>query len=138
MRKIRTPHLNGEILYKQYFAMGQAATISRLARWALAEGMAKPIKTQKNNRDGLPCMSVWKAMWRWASLQENQITAFVIFKDYVREYGWEIDTDFSWPAGTDIFWNDWKPFMLKKIRTAYQYKKESYYNRFLQQNGWAV
>lgn len=82
-------------------------------------------------------MGVWKAMWRWASQQENKTDAYLIFKEYVKKYGWTNDTDFPWVAGTEISWDDWSRFMLRKIRVAWQYKPVRH-ERFLRENGWAV
>lgn len=135
MRKLKEPHISGEQLYRHYFAMGEAASIARLARWAVSEGVAKPVSKGSFNQHGLPFMSCWKAMWRWASMQSNKTDAYLIFKDYVKKHGWTIDTDFPWEKDTEISWQDWSRFMTKKIRTAWQYKPNRY-ERFLRENGW--
>lgn len=136
MRKLKESHISGEKLFKYYFSMGEAASIAKLARWAVSEGVAKPVSKGNFNKNGLPFMSCWKAMWRWASQQENKTDAYYIFKEYVKKYGWTIDTDFPWETGTDISWSDWSRFMVKKIRTAWQYKSNRH-ERFLRENGWA-
>lgn len=133
--KIKEAYLDGEKLYKYYFSMGQAASIGRLAAWAVSTGMARHIKPNRTNMTGMPHMGVWKAMWRWASMQEHRDEAFSIFADYVCKYGWLDDTDFPWPMGTEITMSDWYRFMAKKIRTAWQYAPNRH-ARFLRENGW--
>jgi len=136
MRKdLKKKSLDGKLLYEQYFKMGDGASITRLARFAMSMGMSQGVKKTKINKDGLPFMSVWKAVWRWASVQENKTIAFQIFQEYVRNYGWEGDTDFPWPAGTEISWSDWHKFMIPKIKSAWQYKPNRH-ERFLRENGW--
>jgi hypothetical protein len=115
--------------------MGQAASISRLAKWAVANGKARLIKPNQTNQGGLPCMGIWKAMWRWASLKENTKIAYEIFRDYVKVHGWTMDSDFPWHEGTEISWTDWTRFIQKKIRTAWQYAPARH-SRFLRENGW--
>lgn len=125
----RKSYLNGEILYKKYFSLGQAANISKLANFANTEKMwgehgYKPTR-----------MGVWKAMWRWASLKENKNEAYCIFSKYVYDYGWTWDTDFPWKAGDTVSLEMWHKFMIRKISRAYQYKARVH-DRFLTQNGW--
>lgn len=134
-RKIKDPYLPGEELYKYYFSMGAGASIQRLAKWAIANGKAKPVPPAYQNKQGLPAMGVWKAMWRWASMKNNKTDAYLVFKDYVKNYGWLDDTDFPWEIGTEISWQDWCNFMLRKIKTAWQYPPGRY-ARFLRENGW--
>lgn len=133
----KEPYLSGEELYRYYFSMGDGASIQRLAKWAVSEDKAKSVRISYRNKEGLPFMGVWKAMWRWASLKENRNEAYLIFSDYVRKYGWLDDTDFPWEAGSVVSLSDWHRFMLKKIKTAWQFKKESYHKRFLLRNGWS-
>lgn len=135
MRKLKESYLDGKQLYKAYFEMGNGASIVRLARWAIANSMAKPTKIARYNKEGLPCMGVWKAMWRWASLKENHPEAYQIFQTYVNTYGWLDDTDFPWPMGTVITLQDWNRFMLKKVKTAWQFAPNRH-ARFLRENGW--
>lgn len=134
-KKLKDPYIAGKDLYEYYFSMGEAASIARLARWALANGKAKPVKKGPFNPEGLPMMGVWKAMWRWASLGVNKNEAYSHFQVYVLKYGWLDDTDFPWPVGTVISLKDWHDFMQKKIRTAWQYEPVRH-ERFLRENGW--
>lgn len=135
-KKLKEPFLRGEELFRKYFSMGRATSTKRLARWALSIGMAKPVKQTKYNKDGLPCMSVWKAMWRWASLKENKDVAYQIFSDHVRLYGWTVDTEYSWDEGSSVEPSDWNRFMVQKIRSAWQYPFQGMFDHFLLKNGW--
>ena len=128
MRKLREGFLDGEVLFKHYFAMGQATSISVLTRYAISLGM----KDSKGNEPTR--MGVWKAMWRWASLKENKSRAFEIFSKFVEEYGWEENTDYPWDGGNTK--ELWHSFMLQKIKSAWQYPTPMMYNRFLKRNGW--
>ncbi len=122
-------YLDGEILYKKYFSLGEATGFSKLTNFAISQKMF-------NEHGYKPTrMGVWKAMWRWASLKENQTVAFDIFSEYVRNYGWMWDTDFSWQKGDTVSSEDWKRFMRHKIRRAYQYDEDEY-DRYLDRNGW--
>lgn len=129
MRKKPTESfLDGEKLFEHYFAMGNAASISLLAKFALTQGM----KDSKGN--GPTNMGVWKAMWRWASMKDNKSKAFTIFSNFIDQYGWEDNSDYPWDGGNRM--ELWHRFMLQKIRSAWQYRNDAAYNRFLQRNGW--
>lgn len=133
MRRIlKEAYLDGGVLFEKYFSMGKAASINRLATFAVASGMTK---IQYKNKNKIPRMGVWKAMWRWASLQANKDKAFSIFSDYVHNYGWEWDTDFPWNPGSDVGQSDWNKYMLKMIHSAWQYNY-SREQKFLRENGW--
>lgn len=116
---LKEKYLDGELLFRKYYEMGDARSINRLSRWAIAEGMAKPTKVSRKNPYGLPTMGVWKAMWRWASLKDNCQVAFEIYRKW---------------TGNDI--DDWNEHMLKTIKTAWQFTTVAKYQRFLKQNGW--
>lgn len=114
-------YLNGEKLFRKYFEMGEAKSVSRLAAWAIADGMAKPIKQTKQNPNGLPNMGVWKSMWRWASLKENRDTAWKIYKESQGKMSWE----------------EWVTDMVEtKIPTAWQPPTHAKRDKFLRENGW--
>lgn len=122
--------LDGEKLFRHYCAMGDAKSISTLARWAVAEGMV----SQSGN---VPTrMGVWKAMWRWASLKENKDVAYNILLqsslDMKRDDGWWKDY-----FRAEITREEWDKMMLQKIKSAWQYPTKSMYERFLKKNGWA-
>ena len=134
-KKIVQPFLNGEELYTKYFSMGAQASILRLTRWALSVGMAKPVKKSFHNKEGLPCMSVWKSMWRWASMQENKDKAFELFAKHIQEHGWEENTEFPWNVGSVVERSEWNRFMAQKIKSAWQFAPKRR-ERFLQENGW--
>lgn len=132
-RKLKEPYLDGKTLFEHYFKMGEAASITKLAAYAVSTGMTKVTYT---NQMKLPKMGVWKAMWRWASLQENKDQAFQIFSNYVKNYGWTWDTDWTFPKGSDLSLSDWNRYMRKMIYSVWQHPTEMMYDRFLKKNGW--
>src|SRR5512147_842675 len=108
-RNLKSSYLDGEKLFRKYYEMGDAKSTSRLAAWAIAEGMAKPVKVTKKNPNGLPVMGVWKAMWRWASLKENRVKAYQIYYDSLFKQGGQMSFD------------EWAKDMIEtKIPTAWQ------------------
>lgn len=117
---LKEKYLDGEVLFRKYFEMGEAKSIKRLARWAISVGMAKPTKVSKNNPEGIPTMGVWKSMWRWASLKENRDTAWEIYKKYNSKKSFA----------------EWVEYMKDNIHTAWQHSTEAKYNKFLKDNGW--
>lgn len=121
-------YLDGEKLFEQYFAMGSAASIKRLARFAESEGMISSA-----GRNPTP-MGVWKCMWRWASKKENKERAFQLFSHYIDNYEWQLpDEKLPWTGSKEELWH---AFMLQKIKSAWQFQKESRYQKFLKENGW--
>jgi len=128
-KKMVEPFLDGEVLFTKYFSMGAASSVSVLTRFAIANGM-------RDSRGNNPTrMGVWKAMWRWASLEQNKSKAFEIFNKYIDEHGWVWgDRELQWDGGNrhDL----WQRFMLQKIKSAWQYKTPAMENRFLKKNGW--
>lgn len=112
--------------------MGRVASIATLARFAISQKMTNITYTNKRS---IPTMGVWKAMWRWASLKENKDTAYQIFQDYVKEYGWKWERDFTWLEGQEVDLDHWKAYMRRIIRSAWQFN-ENRYQRFLQDNEW--
>lgn len=127
-KRLRESYLDGEKLFRQYFAMGNGTSASRLQKFAVTSGMVSSDGTEPTR------MGVWKAMWRWASLKENKDVAFEIFRDHLENFGWDWgDPELPWDGDyTEL----WRRFMLQKIRSAWQYDKESKYQRFLRENGW--
>lgn len=118
---LKEGYLDGEKLFRKYYEMGDARSIVRLATWAISIGMAQPIKKTKSNPNGLPCMGVWKAMWRWASLRENFQAA------------WEIHQQFTPNAS----WTNYRQDMIEtKIPAAWQHPVLSKREKFLRENGW--
>ena len=127
MRKLRENYLDGERLFRQYFAMGAGASATRLQEFAVTCGMLSPEGNEPT------VMGVWKAMWRWASLKENKSTAFEIFVNHVDNYDWQLgDPDLPWKGDRHELWTQ---FMEQKIRSAFQYG-EARHQRFLRENGW--
>lgn len=122
-------YLDGEKLFEQYFAMGDAASVKRLTRFAISEGMVSSA-----GRSPTP-MGVWKSMWRWASKKDNKERAFQIFSNYIDNYEWRLpDENLPWTGNKEELWHK---FMLQKIKSAWQFTKDSKYQRFLKENGWA-
>jgi hypothetical protein len=117
-KNLTEKYLDGEVLFRKYFEMGDAKSYGRLARWALSEGMARKINPSKSNPDGLPHMGVWKSMWRWASTHGDQ--AWKIYLEHVPDASYE----------------QWILDMRDKILTAWQYTTNSRYERFLKEYGW--
>ena len=107
-------YLDGEILYRKYFELGDAGTFVRLRRFAESERMVSP----SGNPPTL--MGIWKSMWRWASLIQNKETAWEIYKVY----------------NPDISRETWNQMMLEKISKAWQFKSITKQDRFLKENGW--
>ena len=129
MKKLRENYLDGEKLFLKYFEMGEATSIPRLVNYATSENMLSP-----EGKKPTP-MGVWKAMWRWASLKENKDRAFEVFSHYVKNYGWRFpDTDLPWDS--DDPRELWHQFMMKTIKSAWQFGTQSRLNRFLHKNGW--
>lgn len=117
---LRDKYLDGEKLFRQYYAMGEAKSVQKLARWAISVGMANHTKIGRYNPEGLPTMGVWKAMWRWASLQDNRETAWQIYK-----------------SNTNKSVDEWVEYMKDNIRTAWQHTTQAKYEAFLKENGWS-
>lgn len=117
---LRESYMDGEVLYRKYYGMGDAKSIERLAYWAISNGVARPVQVNEKNPHGLPRMGVWKSMWRWASLRENSRAAYQIYKD----------------SGGDISWEQWVKDMRDVIRTAWQHPTDAKYHKFLRDNGW--
>ena len=116
-KRNKETYLNGEVLFRKYYEMGDAKSITRLRKFAISQGMMS--STGKEPTD----MGVWKAMWRWASLKENRDAAWMIaINDYL-----------SHGKDAVCFRND----VIKTIRAAWQHPTEAKYNRFLKENGWA-
>lgn len=105
---LRESYLDGEELFYKYFEMGDAKSIPRLVIFMQKKG----IQTTD--------MGVWKSMWRWASLKENKVAAYRIYKDF----------------GGEASWEQWVDDMKDIIRTAWQHQTDAKYNRFLRDNGW--
>ena len=115
-KRNKETYLNGDVLFRKYYEMGDAKSITRLRKFAISQGMVS--STGKEPTD----MGVWKAMWRWASLKENAYKA------------WEI---YSNRDGQECNFDEWVEVMKKTIRAAWQHPTEAKYNRFLKENGWA-
>jgi hypothetical protein len=113
-QNLKEKYLDGEILFRKYFEMGGARTISKLRKFAVSQGM-----TSSTGKEPTP-MGVWKAMWRWASLKENCDVAYEIYH--------------KWTNSNAAEWNE---YMLKTIQTAWQFNTVFKYQRFLKQNGWS-
>ncbi len=52
--------LDGRKLFQEYVEMGSAGSYSKLARWAVSQGMFNP----KNGK--VSTMGAYQAVWRWA------------------------------------------------------------------------
>lgn len=111
---LKEKYLDGEVLFRKYYEMGDARTIQRLRKFAVSQGMSS-----STGKEPTP-MGVWKAMWRWASLKENCQSAFEIYR--------------TW---TSKEFDEWNEYMLKTIKTAWQFTTVAKYQRFLKQNGWS-
>lgn len=111
---LKEKYLDGELLFRKYYEMGEARSIERLRRFATSQGM-----TSSTGKEPTP-MGVWKAMWRWASLKENCQAAYEIYHKWTFK---EFD--------------EWEKDMLKTIKTAWQFTTVAKYQRFLKQNGWS-
>lgn len=121
MRGKRAHYLNGEILFKYYWAtMGTARSISGVIRYCKAQGIVNPMT-------GLPPsqMGVEKAMWRWAVLKENFEEGYEIVNAAMRDQGQFMSKE------------EWRDFLFHKIGIAYQYTPR-YYKRFLKRNGYEI
>lgn len=129
-KKLRESYLDGEKLFKHYCVMGGAKSVSVLTRYAIAQKMISPNGKEPTR------MGVWKAMWRWASLNRN--SAYELFLQ-ASQNGFDVADDTWWkeffPDG-EVTVERWNKMMLQKIRSAWQYPTESMYNRFLRKNGW--
>lgn len=111
---LKEKYLDGEILFRQYYAMGEARSINRLTKFAISQGMT-------SSTGKLPTtMGVWKSIWRWASLKENRDTAWKIYKE-----------------STNKTFAEWIEYMRDNIRTAWQHPTEAKYTKFLKDNGWS-
>ena len=106
--------MDGEVLYRKYFELGDAASFVRLQRFAEFKGMV-------DSKGNIPTlMGIWKSMWRWASLLENKETAWSIYHQYDPSMSRE----------------DWDRMMAEKIKKAWQFPTPSRYNKFMKENGW--
>jgi len=116
---LREKYLDGERLFRKYFEMGESKSIILLTEWAITEGM-------KSSKGGEPTpMGVWKAMWRWASLKENRVSAYQIYYDSL------------FKDGNQISFDEWAKEMIKiKIPSAWQHTTHAKRDRFLKENGW--
>mgnify|MGYP001557842997 CR=1 FL=1 len=111
---LKEKYLDGEKLFRKYYEMGEGRTIVLLTEWAIFEGM----ESSKGNKPTE--MGVWKAMWRWASMKENQSLA------------WKITSEHS-----DVSHAQWVYDMKNvKIPTAWQHDTRAKRERFMRQNGW--
>lgn len=129
MKKLVDPYFDGEKLFTMYFGVRGGESITTLAKLAVSSGMTS---VEYKNKNKIPRMGVWKAMWRWASLKENRDRAFQIFCDYLDKYGWTWDDEYDWDTDREALW---KKFMLQKIKSAWQFEKARH-DRFLKENGW--
>lgn len=119
---LKEGYLDGEKLFRKYYEMGEAKSTQKLARWAISVGMASHTTPSKHNKEGLPTMGVWKAMWRWATLKENKGTAFHI----------AITNSSKKPT-----MEEWIRDMIEtKIPTAWQHPTDAKKDKFLRENGW--
>jgi|SRR5690349_1188727 len=115
-KNLREKYLDGERLFRKYFEMGESRSIYLLTEWAKTEGM----KSSKGN-EPTP-MGVWKAIWRWASLQENFQTAWKIYQD----------------NNDNASWSNYRKDMIKtRIPSAWQHATQAKYHKFLKDNGWS-
>lgn len=112
---LKEKYLDGEKLFRKYYEMGESRSFGLLAEWATLEGM-------KSSSGKTPTpMGVWKAMWRWASLNENKGLAWKIYNQSV----------------PNSSMSDWAKDMVKvKIPSAWQHQTNAKYQKFLKENGW--
>jgi hypothetical protein len=104
---LRESFMDGELLYRKYWEMGDVRSFARLQL------------SVKESTGILPTqMGVWKCIYRWASMNKN--TAYQIYKENDGEFDLDV----------------WVEDMKLKIRRAWQHNTEGKYNRFLKEYGW--
>ncbi len=111
---LQEKYMDGEVLFRKYFEMGDAKSFLRLRNFCVSKGMVSPTGSAPT------AMGMWKSMWRWASLKENKDTAWEVYREFNQEVSYE----------------DWVTSMKDKIKKAWQYRTKSRYERFLRDNGW--
>jgi hypothetical protein len=111
---LREKYLDAELLFRRYWEMGEGRTIRLLTEWAITQGMT-------SSRGDKPTeMGVWKAMWRWASLKENQSLAWSIVNKH-----------------KDMSYKNWEWDMKNvKIPSAWQHTTSAKREKFMRENGW--
>lgn len=111
---LQEKYMDGEVLFRKYFELGDAASFVRLRAFAISKGMVS------SSGDEPTTMGLWKAMWRWASLKEN------------KEHAWQIYQ----ATHPNVSREEWDMLMLDRIKKAWQYRTNSRYEKFLKDNGW--
>lgn len=115
--------MDGEYLFKYYFeTMGASRSIIKLIEHCRSEYMIHPEQGKPPTK-----MGIYKSMWRWATLKENQRKAYEIYNNADLGNEYEYFETFE----------DWMAFLKDRIESAYQYKDKSY-KRFLIRNGYSI
>lgn len=83
--------------------MGEARSLPKLNRWAEASGFRNPITGKPPSYT-----ACYKAMWRWASLKENQQKAYEIAKEALAAKG-------------ELEWDEFIEHLAYRCRIAFQY-----------------
>lgn len=115
--------MDGEYLFKYYFeTMGESRSLIKLIEHCKTEYMIHPEQGKPPTK-----MGIYKAIWRWATVKENQSKAWEIYKNC--ELGGE------WKKIEDSI--EWISFLKERVSSAYQYDAKTY-KRFLVRNGYTV
>ena len=116
-------YMDGEYLFKYYFqAMGASRSLIKLIEHCRTEYMIHPEQGRPPTK-----MGIYKAMWRWATVKENQKMAWEIYKT--------ADLGEEWNPINE--WGAWVDFLKERVPSAYQYDPKTY-KRFLVRNGYSV
>lgn len=117
---LREKYLDGEKLFKKYIEMGETRSVYLLCEYAISEGMIS-----SKGQEPTP-MGVWKAMWRWVSVNKNIAWKYV-----------EGVTFGNNKNSHKLSYQEWIKDMIEvKIPSAWQHPTHAKREKFLRENGW--
>lgn len=85
--------------------MGDARSLTKLNKWAEANGIRNPVTGKPPSK-----VACYKAMWRWASLKENQRKAYEIAKEALAHHG-------------ELEWDEFIEHIAYRCKDAFQYPR---------------
>lgn len=119
-KRWKRKYLNGEVLFRYYWGeMGSARTLSKLVMYCVSQGWVNPWTGQPPRK-----MTLHKAMYRWATQKDNFEASYQVVQNEQRD------------EGNFMTREEWKEFLRKQVKSAWQFPRPVYYERFLKKHGY--
>lgn len=117
-KRHKKKYLDGEVLFEYYWGkMGQARNFAALQRYCVAQGWVNPVLGTAPGR-----MTLFKAVYRWATKKENF------------EKGYEIVQAGQRDVGNFMSRDEWKQHLRDRVKSAWQFAKDRHLQNFLRKN----